>query len=35
MFTSMRVEDWRQFGLVDLAFHPRLTVLTGANATGL
>lgn len=34
MFTSMRVEDWRQFGVVDLAFHPRLTVLTGANATG-
>jgi predicted ATPase len=34
MFTRMRVEGWRQFGKVELAFHPRLTVLTGANASG-
>lgn len=28
------VSDWRQFGSVDIQFHPRLTILTGANASG-
>ena len=33
-FTSLRIEGWRQFGHVDIAIHPRLTVLTGANGAG-
>ena len=33
-FTSLRIEGWRQFGHVDIALHPRLTVLTGANGAG-
>ena len=33
-FSRLVLHDWRQFGEVDLQFHPRLTVLTGANATG-
>lgn len=33
-FRRLHVEDWRQFEDVDLEIHPRLTVLTGANASG-
>lgn len=33
-FASLHLEDWRQFEVVDLQFHERLTVLTGANASG-
>ena len=33
-FSSLRIEGWRQFGHVDIVFHPRLTVLTGANGAG-
>ncbi|QWZ09103.1 AAA family ATPase [Nocardioides panacis] len=33
-FRRLHVEDWRQFESVDLEIHPRLTVLTGANASG-
>ena len=33
-FSSLRIEGWRQFGHVDIALHPRLTVLTGANGAG-
>ena len=33
-FQSISLESWRQFEDVDIQFHPRLTVLTGANATG-
>lgn len=33
-FASLEVHDWRQFTSVNLEFHPRLTVLTGANASG-
>ena len=33
-FTGLRLEEWQQFRSVDLEFHPRLTVLTGANASG-
>lgn len=34
MFTKLTVHGWRQFRLVDIDFHPRLTVLTGANGAG-
>lgn len=30
----MELHDWRQFSQVTLDFHPRATVLTGANASG-
>lgn len=34
MLSGLTVERWRQFSDVDIRFHPRLTVLTGENATG-
>ncbi len=33
-FASIQIQGWRQFGHVDISFHPRLTVLTGANGAG-
>ena len=33
-FSTLRIEGWRQFGHVDIALHPRLTVLTGVNGAG-
>lgn len=33
-FASISVHSWRQFDEVEIRFHPRLTVLTGANASG-
>lgn len=33
-FRHLELVDWRQFDSVRIQFHPRLTVLTGANATG-
>ncbi|RIJ58247.1 AAA family ATPase [Clavibacter phaseoli] len=33
-FKRLVVSDWRQFAEVDVTFHPRLTILTGANASG-
>lgn len=33
-FASLEIEDWRQFDSVRFDFHPQLTILTGANATG-
>ena len=34
VFTRLEIHDWRQFGHVDIHFHPQLTILTGANASG-
>ena len=34
LFTSLRVNNWRQFSTIDLKFHNQLTVLTGANGAG-
>ena len=34
MFRSIEIQDWRQFSSVDITFHEKLTVLTGANGTG-
>ncbi|MBY0230822.1 MAG: AAA family ATPase, partial [Gemmataceae bacterium] len=34
MFKRMTLAGWRQFGEVDIAFHPRLTVITGTNGAG-
>lgn len=34
MFKSIEIQDWRQFSSVDIEFHDKLTVLTGANGAG-
>jgi len=34
MFDRIIIKEWRQFKLVDIKFHRKLTVLTGANASG-
>ena len=34
MFRSIEIQDWRQFSSVDITFHEKLTVLTGANGAG-
>lgn len=33
-FRSLKLHDWKQFGDVNINFHPNLTILTGANASG-
>ena len=33
-FKSIKISDWKQFQSIDVAFHPHLTVLTGANGSG-
>ncbi len=34
MFQALSVEGWRQYRSVEIEFHKRLTVLTGANGAG-
>ena len=34
IFKSLRISNWRQFQELDIDFHERLTVLTGANGAG-
>ena len=34
IFASLSLRGWRQIGSVDLTFHRRLTILTGANGSG-
>ena len=34
IFTNLLIHNWRQFANVEINFHPRLTVLTGANGAG-
>ncbi|WP_175746259.1 AAA family ATPase [Burkholderia ambifaria] len=34
IFRSLSVSGWRQFRSVEIDFHPRLTVITGANGAG-
>jgi predicted ATPase len=34
MFSKISIDGWRQFRHIDINFHPRLTVLTGANGAG-
>ena len=33
-FDALEVAEWRQFGRVEIKFHPRATIITGANSTG-
>lgn len=34
LFKSLSISGWRQFHNIAIEFHPRLTVLTGANGAG-
>ena len=34
VFRELRLRDWRQYADVEIGFHDRLTVLTGANGSG-
>jgi predicted ATPase len=34
MFKSLKLYTWRQIERIDIQFHPRLTILTGANGSG-
>lgn len=34
LIKSLSLSDWRQFGAVDISFHPQLTILTGSNGAG-
>ena len=33
-FSSLEINDWKQFATLNIKFHDRLTVLTGANGSG-
>lgn len=33
-FKSLTITNWKQFDNLDIIFHPKLTVLTGANGSG-
>lgn len=33
-FKNLHIEEWKQFQKVDVVFHDRLTILTGANGSG-
>ena len=33
-FETLEVAGWRQFGAVQIDFHPRATIITGGNGTG-
>ena len=33
-FRKLEVESWRQFGSVEVDFHERATIITGANGSG-
>ncbi|MFJ8258533.1 AAA family ATPase [Peribacillus asahii] len=34
MIKELVIEDWNQFERINLEFHPRLTIITGANGSG-
>lgn len=33
-FARLTLKDWQQFAEIDITFHPRATILTGANGSG-
>ena len=33
-FKTLQINDWKQFQNIDIVFHERLTILTGANGSG-
>ncbi len=34
MFKALKIYDWKHFEKIDLIFHQRITILTGANGSG-
>jgi predicted ATPase len=34
LFKSLEINNWKQFAKINIEFHDRLTILTGANASG-
>lgn len=34
MFNKITIENWRQYNKIEIDFHTRLTILTGANGAG-
>lgn len=34
IFSGLKIASWKQFDNVDISFHRRLTILTGANGSG-
>ncbi len=34
IFKQLQLSGWRQFASVNLEFHSKLTVITGANGSG-
>lgn len=34
MFKKIRINTWRQYENIEIDFHPRLTIITGANGAG-
>lgn len=33
-FLSLEINEWRQFNSIKIDFHPRITIITGANGAG-
>lgn len=33
-FKKIKIEEWRQFKNIDIDFHPKITIITGANGAG-
>jgi hypothetical protein len=33
-FANLVIQEWRQYASIDIDFHPRLTVIAGANGSG-
>lgn len=33
-FDRLTLNDWQQFSNIDISFHPRMTIITGANGSG-
>lgn len=33
-FARLKLSNWQQFSSVDIAFHPRATIITGSNGSG-
>src|SRR5438876_179919 len=33
-FKNLKIQNWKQIDYIDIDFHPKLTVLTGANGSG-
>ncbi|TCR07237.1 AAA family ATPase [Neorhizobium sp. JUb45] len=34
IFNNLEIENWRQYASINIDFHPRLTVIAGANGSG-